>query len=95
MARLSIEVIFATRERQEIVSVALEAGARAIDALRASRLCERYPEIDARSPRLGIFGKEVAPDALLADGDRVEIYRPLAIDPKDARRARAGAKSHR
>ena len=95
MARLRIEVVYAKRERQEVVLVELEEGARAIDALRESRLCALYPEIDAAAAPLGIFGQGVPPETLLRDGDRVEIYRPLAIDPKLARRAKATAKKRR
>ncbi len=95
MARLNIEVIYATREGQEIVQVGLEDGALAIDALRESGLGLRHPEIDAAHSALGIFGRRVAPDTLLRDGDRVEIYRPLRIDPKEARRAKVSAKKRR
>jgi len=93
MARLRIEVIYALRNSQQVVLVEIDEGLRAIDAVRASGLCESHPGLDAVRIRLGIFGVEVRQDALLADGDRVEIYRPLAVDPKEARRtkARAGA----
>lgn len=93
MARLSIEVVYATRERQEIVPVVVEQGATALDAVRASGLSELHPELDAGPLRLGIFGSEVAAGALVADGDRVEIYRPLQVDPKAARRAKARTKT--
>ena len=49
----------------------------------------RFPDLDPAHGPIGIFGRVVAPDALLKDGDRVEIYRPLLADPKDARRTRA------
>ena len=93
MALLSIDVIYARPEGQDIARVALEVGARAIDALRESGLCLRYPEIDPCGTALGIFGHRVSPDTLLRDGDRVEIYRPLRVDPKEARRAKARAGS--
>ena len=89
MARLNIEVVFAARDCQEIVQLSLERGVRAIDALRASGLPDRHPEIDTHNPALGIFGMRVAPERVLADGDRVEIYRPLETDPKESRRALA------
>ena len=89
MARLSIEVVYATVQCQEVVSVSLEEGARAIDAVRASGMADRHPEIDATALVLGVFGRVLPPQALLQDGDRVEIYRPLIADPKEARRARA------
>jgi hypothetical protein len=89
MARLRIEVVYAKRDRQEVVLVELDEGARAIDAIRESRLGLLHPEIDAVNPSTGIFGRRVAPETSLRDGDRVEIYRPLLIDPKAARRAKA------
>ena len=95
MARMHIEVVYATPQCQEIVEIDLEEGARAADALRESSLPERYPNVDFSILKLGIFGKEVSLDALLADGDRVEVYRPLSIDPKEARRAKARRTSRR
>jgi uncharacterized protein len=95
MARLHIEVVYATPFGQDIVHLVLEGGARAIDALGASGFGGRHPELRLKAPRLGIFGREVGPDTALADGDRVEVYRPLAADPKEARRARVRAKRRR
>lgn len=92
MARLSIEVICAWRDRQDIVHVGLEEGATALDALRASGLLQRYPDIDPGDPAIGIFGRRAAPGTPLKDGDRVEVYRPLRVDPKEARRAKVSAK---
>jgi putative ubiquitin-RnfH superfamily antitoxin RatB of RatAB toxin-antitoxin module len=58
--------------------------------VRASGLLEKHPGLDAR--KIGIYGKLVDPGAALRDGDRVEIYRPLLLDPKEARRRRAARK---
>ena len=90
-ARLHCEVAYARPDRQWIVAVELPDGASAIDALRASQLPMLCPEIVPESAILGIFGKVVPADHRLRDGDRVEIYRPLAADPRDARRARVKA----
>jgi putative ubiquitin-RnfH superfamily antitoxin RatB of RatAB toxin-antitoxin module len=57
--------------------------------VRASGLLERHPELDAGNLALGMFGARVAPGRPLAEGDRVEILRPLAADPYEARRRRA------
>lgn len=95
MARLRVEVIYALPSHQEIVGVELEPGSTALDAVRSSGLAERHPEGDPTNLRLGIFGVEVPPGTRLKEGDRVEIYRPLAIDPKEARRARARRARHR
>jgi putative ubiquitin-RnfH superfamily antitoxin RatB of RatAB toxin-antitoxin module len=67
----------------------LPAPATALDAIRASGLFERHPELALGEPLIGIWGRACAPETVLADGDRVEIYRPLTMDPNEARRLRA------
>lgn len=86
---LRVEVVYAVPASEDAVPVELAAGAKVLDAVCASGMLERHPEIDLNTCRLGIYGKVVAADAPLANGDRVEIYRPLAMDPKEARRRRA------
>lgn len=71
------------------VRVRVPAGATALDAIRASRLPERFPAIDFAVNRIGIFNRLCEPDTVVRNGDRVEIYRPLTADPKTARRRRA------
>ena len=70
------------------VTVRLAEGARLEDALRASRMLERHPGIDLAVQRLGVWGRFQPLDAPLRDHDRVEIYRALQVDPKEARRQR-------
>ena len=82
-------MVYALPEREEAVIVKLAAGARVSDALHASGLLERHPEIDLARQKIGIYGELVQAGRLLSDGDRVEIYRPLRMDPKEARRRRA------
>jgi putative ubiquitin-RnfH superfamily antitoxin RatB of RatAB toxin-antitoxin module len=65
---------------------------RALDAIEGVGLLARHPEIDLRSIRLGRFGREIHPDERLRDGDRIEILRPLAMGPMEARRLRARRK---
>ncbi|MEP7058736.1 MAG: RnfH family protein [Caldimonas sp.] len=72
----------------EEVGVAVPAGATLLDALRASGFLERHPQIDLERQAVGVWGRVQPLDAPLAPGDRVEIYRPLQIDPKDSRRRR-------
>ncbi|GAB4182405.1 MAG: RnfH family protein [Rhodocyclaceae bacterium] len=86
---ISVEVVYALPEKQEIVRLNLVAGTTAGQAIVASGLLERYPEIDLDRNRIGIYGKLESADTVLADRDRVEIYRPLIADPKQARRRRA------
>lgn len=84
---MRVEVVRARPERAEVVTLELPAGATVRDALAASGL-----EVELQSHAFGIFGKRARLDQPLADGDRVEIYRPLAVDPKEARRRRASRK---
>ncbi|MGA0608610.1 RnfH family protein [Caldimonas sp. KR1-144] len=72
----------------ELVRLELAAGSSALQALRASRLMERHPEIDPSVMALGVWGRACAPSAMLCDGDRLEVYRALKVDPKEARRQR-------
>lgn len=85
---LSIEVCYALREQQTRIALMLPAGATVNDALVASGILDLHPEIDLSTQKVGILGKLAPLDALLADYDRVEIYRPLIVDPKVARQRR-------
>ncbi|GLQ52074.1 RnfH family protein [Dyella flava] len=87
---VTVEVVCATADRQYLRRVTLPAGSTVIQAVEQSGLLQEMPEVDMDPSRLGIFSRRVAPDDVLQDGDRVEIYRPLSLDPKDARRRRAG-----
>ena len=82
-------MVYALPETEDAVHLTLPPGTKVRDALLASGILERHPEIDLARQKIGIYGKVVAAGALLADGDRVEIYRPLVLDPKEARRRRA------
>ncbi len=88
-ATLTVEVVYALPEAQDAVTLRLAPGATLRDAVVRSGLLERHPEIDLAAQKLGVFGVPAAPDRPLADGDRVEIYRALVMDPKEARRRRA------
>jgi len=85
-AVLHIEVVYATPEQQDLVAVSLPAPLTARQAVQASGLLQRHPEIELETATLGVFGEVVAHGHALAEGDRVEIYRPLRIDPREARR---------
>jgi putative ubiquitin-RnfH superfamily antitoxin RatB of RatAB toxin-antitoxin module len=89
-AKILVEVVYALPQRQLLRRVTLEQGSRVGDALAASGLLEEFPEIV--SALLGIYGASVQPGAVLRDRDRVEIYRPLRVDPKEIRRRRAGGR---
>jgi putative ubiquitin-RnfH superfamily antitoxin RatB of RatAB toxin-antitoxin module len=86
---MEVEVVYALPEREDAVRLRLAPGATVADAVRASGILARHPEIDFAHSKLGVYGRLVTPQTRLADGDRVEVYRPLLIDPKEARRRRA------
>lgn len=88
---INVEVVVAVPESQLLISLSLPAGSTVADAVAASGALESYSEhVDEHSP-VGIWGREVARDRKLAEGDRVEIYRELLLDPMEARRLRASA----
>ena len=71
------------------LALELPAGATTLDAIRASGLLEAEAGIDISTQPVGIWGRVAALESVLAEGDRVEVYRPLTINPKEARRRRA------
>jgi putative ubiquitin-RnfH superfamily antitoxin RatB of RatAB toxin-antitoxin module len=87
-AMLSIEVCYALPDEQALIAVELPEGATVQQALDASGILRRYPQIDLKKQKVGVFGKLKPLDTVLADHDRVEIYRPLIVDPKAARQRR-------
>jgi putative ubiquitin-RnfH superfamily antitoxin RatB of RatAB toxin-antitoxin module len=86
---LRIEVVFAGEGRQLIKAYRLQAPASVADALCLAAAEPDFAALDGANAPVGIFGRVVARTQMLADGDRVEIYRPLTVDPKTARRSRA------
>ena len=87
---MKIEITYALPDRQELVAVDLPDGATVMQAIEASGLLKKYPEIDPGGVnKLGIFAKLAKADAVLRDRNRVEIYRPLIADPKEVRRQKA------
>jgi putative ubiquitin-RnfH superfamily antitoxin RatB of RatAB toxin-antitoxin module len=84
---MRIEVVYALPEAQERWLLDLPPQSTVQDAIRSSGLIERHPEIQLG--QLGIWGRPVTPETRLRDRDRVEIYRPLIADSKEARRKRA------
>jgi len=88
-ALIDVEVAYATPEQQVIVTLTLPEGATVEQAIDASDLLNRFPEIDRADIKAGIFGSICKLDQPLKQSDRVEIYRPLLHDPKEARRQRA------
>jgi len=87
-AKLSIDVCYALPDAQTLIAVELAPGATVRQAIDASGILARHPEVDLAKLKVGIYGKIRPLDAALTDHDRVEIYRPLIVDPKAARQRR-------
>lgn len=87
---MRVEVVYALPDVQTVVTVEVSAGARVADVLAAVAHRPPFSSLDLTAVPVGIFGETVARDTLVHPNDRIEIYRPLATDPKDARRLRAG-----
>mgnify|MGYP000271213635 CR=1 FL=1 len=88
---IKVEVAYARPDKQLILTVQVSQGTTALQAAEQSGIVAKFPEIDLPAAKLGIFGKSIKPNTSLREGDRVEIYRALIADPKQARRDRAAA----
>lgn len=90
---LQVEIVYALPQQQTLLSLTVPAGTTVAEAIKASGIEQRHSEIDLAQCALGVFGRLAEAGQPLVDGDRVEIYRPLQVDPKTARRARAAKDS--
>ena len=79
---ISVEVVYALPQKQEIFAIKLPEGGTVRQAIEASGVLQKYPEINLTKNKLGIFAKLTKPDTPLRNLDRVEIYRPLIADPE-------------
>lgn len=84
--RIPIVVACAEADRQSVLELEVPAGCTAGEALARSGIFARHPTLDAAACGVGIYGREVRGDYVLAAGDRVEVLRPLAEDPRVRRR---------
>lgn len=89
---IAVQVCYALEGRQFLLDLEVAAGSSVQDAIIASGILRQAPEIDLASARVGIHGKLKALDSVVRAHDRIEIYRPLIVDPKEARRRRASLK---
>jgi putative ubiquitin-RnfH superfamily antitoxin RatB of RatAB toxin-antitoxin module len=87
--KIRVEVVYALPHAQTIIEMELEQGARVADALAGSSLSQQLPGGSLSGHRVGVWGTPASPDTELRDSDRVEIYRELVVEPKQARRQRA------
>ena len=86
---IRVEVVYALADWQEVIPLTLPVGTTLQQAVEASGLSAKYPDIDPAKGKFGLYSKLARPDAVLRDRDRVEIYRPLIADPKEVRKQRA------
>lgn len=87
--KINIEIAYATPEKQKIISLEVAENTTIETAIDRSGILELFPEIDLMRQKVGVFSKIKKLTDLVQDGDRIEIYRPLTIDPKEARRKKA------
>ncbi|BAL24158.1 RnfH family protein [Azoarcus sp. KH32C] len=89
-AFINVEVVYALPQRHQLVRIQVPAGSTVREAIDASGILARFPEIDLdKANKVGVFGKLTRLDTVLRERDRVEIYRPLIADPKEVRKKRA------
>ncbi len=98
--KIDVEVAYALPNKQELIVISVQKGTTAIAAVLASGMISKYPEININEAKMGIFSKPLdgkhlplPADYQLEDKDRIEIYRPLLLDPKQARLLRAQKKT--
>jgi putative ubiquitin-RnfH superfamily antitoxin RatB of RatAB toxin-antitoxin module len=90
ITNIEIEVVYISNSHQYQKTFEVEAGTSVIDAVHLSGVCDEFPDLKlGKLDKLGIFGKAVDPQDCVKAFDRVEIYRPLLVDPMQARRLRA------
>ncbi len=89
MEKLRVEVVFALPGKHDAVEMLVAPGTTLAQALEASGLAARHPELRGSGLRLGVYGAEKDPHTEVKQGDRIEVYRPLRMDPKEVRRQRA------
>lgn len=86
---VSVEVVFATPEKQALLSLQVPSGASLQEAIELSGILKQFPEIDLTLNKVGVWSRAGKLTDSIQSGDRIEIYRPLIADPKDMRRRRA------
>jgi hypothetical protein len=95
LERIHASVVYCAPGESHVIAVDLPTGATLREAVQASGLLQRCPELTAAQLDLGVFNRPQAPHRQVRPGDRIEVYRPLSVDPKVARRIRADVKRRR
>lgn len=86
MGDIQVEVVFALPHKQRLVAVTLPIGATVADAISESSISRHFPDDSLGDLEVGVWGRHVTREHVLSDGDRVDILRPLKLDPREARR---------
>lgn len=92
LVNISVQICVAFPDRQLLLHLMVPEGSTLIQAIHLSKISDQVPEIALGNCRVGTYGKIKAPDTILKNRDRIEIYRHLVADPKDSRRRRANNK---
>ncbi len=90
---IDIEVAYALADEQTILTLTVADNTTVKEAIIKSNISKKYPQINLENDKVGIFGKITTLDNVLRAKDRIEIYRPLIADPKEARKKRAKKKT--
>ncbi len=95
--KIKVEVVYALANEQKLIALDVLLGTTMYEAVVQSGILDVFPDIDVDVNKMGLFGKVVKnpKDYVMQEGDRVEIYRPLLIDPKQARLNRAAKKPNK
>jgi putative ubiquitin-RnfH superfamily antitoxin RatB of RatAB toxin-antitoxin module len=86
---IHIEVAYAAPDKQVLLGLSVPEGTNVAEGIERSAIQDEFPELKMDIKAVGIFSRKVSLDHVLREGDRIEIYRPLIADPKEARRQRA------
>ena len=90
-----VTIVYARPDVRHLLQVEVAPGATIEQAIEASGLLSLEPELGSGALAVGVWNREVRLDSLVSDGDRIEVYRPLTVDPKEARRIRADVRRRR
>jgi putative ubiquitin-RnfH superfamily antitoxin RatB of RatAB toxin-antitoxin module len=93
--KISVEVVYADSQQQLLVAMQVPENCTVETVIQQSEILKQFPEIDLAVNHVGIFSRLVTLNTVVEEGDRIEIYRPLLIDPKQARRQRARQQTKR
>ncbi|WP_448190859.1 RnfH family protein [Azospirillum sp. sgz301742] len=83
---MKVSVVYAKPKRQSLLTLDVPEGSCVRDVIERSGILQQFPEIDIEAQRVGVYGKFAALDAPVEEGARVEIYRPITVDPSTVRR---------